>query len=94
MREVIHMEKTSNGIEVLRVHRLGGDSSLKAFADVSFAGVFIVKGLKVVEGKNGLFVAMPSSKGTDGKWHDRAYPLTKEFREILKEVVLEAYESE
>lgn len=88
------MEKQSNGVEVLRLHRLGGDSNLKAFADVSFAGAFIVKGIKVVEGKKGLFVSMPSEKGKDGKWYDTAHPLTKEFREALSEVVLEAYEGE
>ena len=88
------MVNQSNGVEVLRLHRLSGESSLKAFADVSFAGVFIVKGIKVVEGKKGLFVSMPSEKGKDGKWYDTAHPLTKEFRESLNEVVLEAYEQE
>ena len=88
------MVNQSNGVEVLRLHRLSGESSLKAFADVSFAGVFIVKGIKVVEGKKGLFVSMPSEKGKDGKWYDTAHPLTKEFRESLNEVVLEAYEKE
>ena len=88
------MVNQSNGVEVLRLHRLSGDSSLKAFADVSFAGAFIVKGIKVVEGKKGLFVSMPSEKGKDGKWYDIAHPLTKEFREALSEVVLEAYEEE
>ena len=88
------MVNQSNGVEVLRLHRLSGESSLKAFADVSFAGVFIVKGIKVVEGKNGLFVSMPSEKGKDGKWYNTAHPLTKEFRESLNEVVLQAYEEE
>ena len=88
------MVNQSNGVEVLRLHRLSGESNLKAFADVSFAGVFIVKGIKVVEGKNGLFVSMPSEKGKDGKWYNTAHPLTKEFRESLNEVVLEAYEEE
>ena len=88
------MVNQSNGVEVLRLHRLSGESNLKAFADVSFAGVFIVKGIKVVEGKKGLFVSMPSEKGKDGKWYDTAHPLTKEFRESLNEVVLEAYEQE
>ena len=87
------MVKTSNGVEVLSLRRLSGDSNLKAFVDVSFAGVFIVKGLRVVEGKNGLFVGMPREKGKDGKWYNRAYPLTKEFKELLNEVVLEAYEN-
>jgi len=88
------MVNQNNGVEVLRLHRLSGETSLKAFADVSFAGVFIVKGIKVVEGKNGLFVGMPARKGKDDKWHDTAYPLTKEFREVLNEVVLGAYEQE
>ena len=87
------MKEAGNGVEVLRMHRLNGDSNLKAFADVSFAGVFTVKGLKVVEGKNGLFVSMPSQKGKDGKWYNSAHPLTKEFREILNGLVLEAYEN-
>lgn len=88
------MVKAGNGVEVLRLRRLSGDSSLKAFVDVSFAGVFIVKGLKVVEGKNGLFVSMPREKGKDGKWYDTAHPLTREFRDLLNEIVLEAYEQE
>lgn len=88
------MVRTSNGVEVLRLRRLSGESNLKAFADVTFGGVFIVKGLRIVEGRNGLFVAMPSIKGKDGKWYDRAYPLTKEFRDMLNELVLEAYEKE
>ena len=83
-----------NGVSVLRLHRLSGESNLKAFADVSFAGVFIVKGLKVVEGKKGMFVGMPARMGKDNKWHDIAYPVTKEFRETLNEIVLGAYEEE
>lgn len=88
------MVKASNGVEVLRLRRLDGESNLKAFADISFAGVFIVKGLKVVEGKNGLFVGMPSRIGKDGRWYNTAHPLTKEFRELLNEVVLTAYETD
>jgi stage V sporulation protein G len=88
------MVSQNNGVEVLRLHRLSGESNLKAFADVSFAGVFIVKGIKVVEGKNGLFVSMPSEKGKDGKWYNIAHPLTREFRDSLNEIVLQAYEEE
>ncbi len=88
------MVKSSNGVEVLKMHRLDGDSSLKAYADVTFGDAFIVKGLRVVEGKNGLFVSMPSRKAKNGKWYDTAYPLTKEFRQLLNEIVLETYESQ
>ena len=88
------MVKNSNGLEVVRMHRLQGDSKLKAFADVSFAGVFMVKGLRVTEGRNGLFVSMPSEQGKNGKWYDKARPLTKEFKGLLSDVVLESYRSE
>ncbi len=88
------MENQGNGVQVVRFNKLSKDSSLKAFADIALAGVFVIKGLKVVEGKNGLFVGMPSTMGKDGKWHNTAYPLTKEFKDLLTEVVLQAYETE
>lgn len=88
------MVQTDTGVEVLRMTRLNGESSLKAFVDVSFAGVFIVRGIKVIEGTNGLFVGMPREKGKDGKWYNIAYPITKEFKELLSELVLKAYENE
>jgi len=88
------MEDTSSkGVEVLNLYRLDGDSNLKAFADVSFAGVFVVKGLRVVEGKNGLFVGMPRRQSKDGKWYNIAYPSTQEFKDLLSEVILEVYGS-
>jgi len=59
---------------------------------VSFADSFIVKGFKIFQGNNGLFVGMPSEMGKDGKWHNTAYPMTKEFKQLLNEIVLEAYE--
>ena len=87
------MVKSNNGLEVVRMHRLEGDSKLKAFADVSFAGVFMVKGLRVIEGKNGLFVSMPSEQGKDGKWYNSAFPLTADSRNSLNQAVLQAYEA-
>jgi len=44
------------------------DSSLKAFANVVLDDKLLLKGVKVVEGKDGLFVAMPQQQGKDGKW--------------------------
>ena len=53
-------------LKVVRLHRMDGDSKLKAYADVSI-GDFIVKGMKVVQGQKGLFLSMPQEKGKDGK---------------------------
>ncbi len=77
-------------IAVSRIYRLEGESKLKAFADISVAGM-IVKGFSVVDGSKGLFVSMPRHQGKDGKWYDTVYPQTKELRQQLSEVVLTAY---
>ncbi|MDD5097302.1 MAG: SpoVG family protein [Candidatus Omnitrophica bacterium] len=80
-----------NLISVSRIYRLEGESKLKAFADISVAGV-VVKGLSVVDGSKGLFVSMPRHQGKDGKWYDTVYPSTKELREQLSQLVLSAYQ--
>ncbi len=79
-------------LKVVRLHRFDDDGSkLKAFVDVAI-GDFLVKGLRVVNGQKGLFLAMPQEKGKDGKWYDVFLPLTKEARESLSEAVLATYE--
>jgi stage V sporulation protein G len=78
-------------IQVVRLHRFDGDSKTKAFADISI-GHFVVKGLRIVEGKKGVFLAMPQEKSKDGKWYDTFFPATKEAREVLNELVLTAYQ--
>jgi stage V sporulation protein G len=78
-------------LQVVRLYRFEGESKIKAFCDVS-VGDFIVKGLKVLEGKNGLFLSMPQEKSKDGKWYNTFFPATKEARQLLTDLVLEAYQ--
>jgi len=80
-----------SGIKVSRIHKFDGDSTLKAFVDISLGGV-IIKGLRVVNGKNGLFLGMPKHQGKDGKWYPTVYPETKELQQELEELVLGAYQ--
>ena len=82
---------TEQDVQVVRLHRFEGDSKTKAFADISI-GHFVVKGLRVVEGKKGVFLAMPQEKAKDGKWYDTFFPATKEAREFLSDLVLAAYQ--
>jgi len=65
---------------------------LKAFATVTFDNSFVVRGLRVVDGDRGLFVAMPSRKLPDGTRRDVAHPVNSEMRQNLEKKVLEAYE--
>ncbi len=78
-------------LKVVRLHRLEGDSKTKAFADVCI-GDFVVKGLRIVQGQKGLFLAMPQEKGKDGKWYNVFYPMTKEAKQDLSDLVLAAFQ--
>ncbi len=77
-------------LTIKRMTKLDGTGSVKAFCDVS-VGSFLIKSFKVVDGKNGLFVSMPREQGKNGQWYDSVIPLTKQAREALTELVLEAF---
>jgi stage V sporulation protein G len=64
---------------------------LKAFVNVTFDNDFVIRGMKVIEGRNGLFVAMPSRRSKDGTFRDIAHPINNEMRKRLEEIVLEEY---
>lgn len=66
--------------------------NLLAFASLNLGNGFAVQGVKVLQGKNGPFVAMPQMKNSKGEWHDIAFPTTKEGREAVNKVVLEEYQ--
>ena len=82
------------GLAVKRLVRFNGKSSLKAYVDLEIGNLFLVKGLRVVEGKNGLFVSMPRQQGKDSKWYDSVVALTKEAKTEVGRVVLEAYQQD
>lgn len=79
-------------IEVARVYKIDNISSVKAFADVVIRQV-LVKGVRVVQGKNGLFAGMPKSQGKDGKWYDTVKILDDKLKQELQETLLEAYKT-
>ena len=68
-------------------------SNLKAFVSIELDECFAVTGIKVMDGKKGLFVSMPSREGDD-EYYDVAFPVTKKFREELYDAILTAYEAE
>ena len=74
------------------IYPVNTDSNLKAFATLEIDSAFVVKGIKIVEGKSGLFVAMPSHKGDDGQYYDDCFPITKKAREDVNEAILAMYE--
>lgn len=64
---------------------------LKAVASVVFDECFVIHDIKIIDGKSGLFTAMPSRKTPDGEYKDIAHPLNTDMRELLNSSVLAAY---
>lgn len=73
---------------------LRDEDRLKGFANVTFDNVFVIRGMKIIAGNNGYFVAMPSRKRPDGTYQDIAHPVCTELRQTIEERVLDAFEQE
>jgi stage V sporulation protein G len=67
------------------------EDRLKAFVSITFDNAFVVRGLKVIEGNGGLFVAMPSRRRKDGEFRDIAHPINNEARQMIEDAVLSEY---
>jgi len=79
-------------IKVLKIHRLAQEGRIKAFADLSVNDALLIKGVRIVQGKGGLFVSMPTEQGQNERWYERVRCLTKDIRELIAQKVLEAYD--
>ena len=69
------------------------EEKLKAYVTITFDNCFVVRDLKIINGKDRLFVAMPSKKRKDGTFKDTAHPLNNETRDMIESAVLAAYEA-
>lgn len=67
------------------------EEKLKAFVSVVFDHCFMVNDIKVIQGKEGLFLSMPSRRKKSGEFKDVAHPLNNETRRLLEERVLGEY---
>ena len=70
------------------------DAKLKAFASITLDDSFVIRGLKIIEGKTGTFVAMPSRRRKDGEYQDIAHPINNEAREVMEQIILAEYRKE
>jgi len=73
---------------------LRDDAKLKAFASITLDDSFVIRGLKIIEGKTGTFVAMPSRRRKDGEYQDIAHPINNEAREEMERIILAEYRRE
>jgi stage V sporulation protein G len=78
-------------ISEVRVRKVSQAGKLKAYVTVTFDNQFVVHNIKVIEGRDGDFIAMPSRQLANGEFKDVAHPISSEFRDHLQKVVMEAY---
>ncbi len=76
----------------VRIRKIATDGKMKAIVSVTFDDQFVVHDIKVIEGQNGLFIAMPSRKTPDGEFKDIAHPINTDARETIQTAILEAYD--
>lgn len=82
-------------VEITEVRvSLRNDEKLKAFVSITLNDSFVVRGLKIIKGNTGLFVAMPSRKRPDGQHQDLAHPINDATRRYLTERVMAEFERE
>jgi stage V sporulation protein G len=76
----------------VRVRKVAEDGKMKAIVSVTFDDEFVVHDIKIIEGQNGLFIAMPSRKMADGEFRDIAHPINAATRQKIQDAVFEEYE--
>ena len=76
----------------VRIRKVNVEGKMKAVVSVTFDNEFAVHDIKVIEGQEGLFIAMPSRKTPDGEFKDIAHPINSSTRERLQTSILEEYE--
>jgi len=77
----------------IRVRKVAGEGKLKAYVTITFDECFVVHNVKIIEGKTGVFIAMPSRKTRAGEYKDVAHPIHPEFRAELQKKILDKYDS-
>ena len=76
----------------VRIRKVSDEGKMKAIVSITFDDEFVVHDVKIIEGQNGLFVAMPSRKMGEGDFRDIAHPLVSETRNKIKEAIFAEYE--
>ncbi|UTW70569.1 septation regulator SpoVG [Anaerobacillus sp. HL2] len=76
----------------VRLRRVNTEGRMRAIASITIDHEFVVHDIRVIDGNNGMFVAMPSKRTPDGEFRDIAHPISSQTREKIQTAVLAEYE--
>ena len=76
----------------VRIRKINDESKMKAVVSITFDDEFVVHDIKIIEGQNGLFIAMPSRKRGEGDFRDIAHPLVSETRNKIRDAIFAEYD--
>ena len=77
----------------IRIKKVASEGKMKAIVSVTFDNAFVVHDIKIIEGQDKLFTAMPSRKTPDNEFKDIAHPINSEMRNTLESAILREYEN-
>lgn len=77
----------------IRVRKINSEGKMKAVVSVTFDNAIVIHDIKIIDGQEKLFIAMPSRKTPDGEFKDIAHPINAQMREYLERAILEKYET-
>lgn len=76
----------------IKIRKINAEGKMKAIVSVTLDDVFVVHDIKIIEGTDKLFIAMPSRKTPEGEYRDIAHPINAEMRELLQSKIISKYE--
>ncbi len=75
----------------VRIRKVTDEGKMKAIVSITFDNEFVVHDIKIIDGQNGLFIAMPSRKMTEGDFRDIAHPIVSDTRNRIKDAIFAEY---
>lgn len=75
----------------VKIRKITNEGKMKAIVSITLDNEFVVHDIKVIEGENGLFIAMPSRKTPNGEFKDIAHPISTEVRQKFQTEILKNY---
>ena len=76
----------------VRIRKVEKEGKMKAVVSITIDEEFVVHDIKIIEGENGVFIAMPSRKAADGEYRDIAHPINSDTRDRIQKLILEKYQ--